>query len=170
MCKKRINKEVLFATDETVKIKHKDIESLKKQSESNERKRIRLCAHKRLEDDVHEMFIVHAKDTYVRPHKHLEKSESFHVIEGLVDVVIFDEKGNIAEIIPMGDYSSGYSFYYRIEKASYHTIVIKSDFLVFHETTKGPFEKKNTIFAPWSPEEADAIGVKQFVDRIKGQI
>ena len=74
------------------------------------RSRIRLCAHPDVNDTLHEMLIVHEKGTYVRPHKHLNKTESVHIIEGSVDVVIFDDDGNITDVIQMGDYKSGRNF------------------------------------------------------------
>ena len=45
------------------------------------------------------MFIALSDETYIRPHKHLNKSESLHVLEGSADVVFFDEKGKITKII-----------------------------------------------------------------------
>ena len=105
------------------------------------------------------------KDCYVRPHKHLGKPESFHIITVTLKVIIFDEEGNIKEIIPMGNYESGQNFYYRISDPLYHTVIITSEIAVFHETTSGPFKKSDTIFAPWSPEEQDFTGVKMFLER-----
>ena len=76
-----------------------------------------------------------------------------------------DEDGNITEIIPMGDYSSGQNFYYRIPDPLYHTVMITSEIAVFHESTTGPFKRSDTIFAPWSPKEKDLHGVKIFMKR-----
>ena len=163
---KQINEEVFIAEDPIVTVGYQDIEFLKEKSKYNRRKRIRLCAHRDVEDKVHEMFIVHTKETYVRPHKHLNKSESFHINEGSVDVVVFDDDGNIMEVIQMGDYSSGRKFYYRISAPYYHTLYITSEFLVFHETTKGPFRRDDTIFAPWSPEEGDIAAVEKFMKQL----
>lgn len=163
---KQYNKEVFFSKEDIVKIEQQDIEFLKARANCNQRKRARLCTHKNTEDNLHEMFIAHTKDTYVRPHKHLNKSESFYLIEGLAEVIIFGEEGNIVDIIKMGDYSSGNVFYYRISEPYFHTLFIKSDFLVFHETTKGPFKKSDTIFAPWAPDENDRIAVKKFMKKL----
>ena len=116
------------------------------------------------------MLIVHTRNTYVRPHKHLNKSESFHLIEGSVDVVIFDEAGGVAEVIRMGDFASGRRFYYRIEQPAYHTLLITSDVLVFHETTNGPFRREETIFAPWAPEEQDQIARTGFLARLQEEM
>lgn len=163
---KQFNEEVFFADEGIVKVGRRDIEFLKEKARYNERKRIRLCAHKDVDDKLHEMLIVHTKDTYVRPHKHLNKSESFHVIEGSVDVIVFDEDGSIIEVIRMGDYLSGRRFYYRMSDPYYHTLLIRSDFLVFHETTNGPFKKSDTILAPWAPDETDSAAVKEFMEHL----
>ena len=42
---------------------------------------------------IHEMIVFHKKGSYVRPHKHLNKLESFFIISGEVTLVIFDKKG-----------------------------------------------------------------------------
>lgn len=130
---KKSNEEVLVANDRIVKLRSAYIEFLKKRSVDTARKRIRLCAHKNESSILHEMFIVHTKDTYVRPHKHLQRIESLHIIEGYADIFLFDKRGRITSIIRMGDYLSGLDFYYRIEHPVYHTMVIKSDYLVFQD-------------------------------------
>ena len=88
---RQISDEVFFAEDQIVRFGDQDTEFLKELAQRNQRKSVRVCTHKAEEDELHEMFIVHAHDTYVRPHKHLSKSVSFHVIEGQADVVIFGE-------------------------------------------------------------------------------
>lgn len=163
---KQFNEEVLFADDRSVKVGCRDIEFLKERAGYNERRRIRLCAHKDIDDILHEMIIVLKKDAYIRPHKHLTKTESYHIVEGLVDIVIFDEIGNIVEVVRMGSYSSGLVFYYRTSGPYYHVMLIRSDFLIFQETTNGPFKRSDTIFAPWAPEESDSAKVKEFTERV----
>jgi len=158
--------EVLYDLEPVVRISRKDVDFLKETAEHNERKRIRLCAHGSIEDSLHEMVITHAKGTYVRPHKHLGKIESFHVIEGTVDVVVFDDDGNITGVTRMGDYQSGQPFYHRISEPSYHTLLITSDVLVFHEITNGPFRREDMVYADWSPEESEIEGVADFIDSL----
>ena len=157
------NSEVLYSKEALTISDQLDIEKLKLLSAFNPRKRIRLCTHLNQMDLLHEMIIVHEKSAYVRPHKHLGKSESTHIIEGIVDVVLFDDEGRIAEVIGMGDYASGKPFYYRLATPLYHTLIIRSEVLVFHETTNGPFDIKTTIFAPWAPEDANVNSVLDFM-------
>jgi len=167
---RRINSEVYYATDSIIKLGKRDIEILKENAGSNKRQRSRLCTHRDINDKLHEMFIVHRKNTYVRPHKHLHKSESLHVIEGSAYMIVFDEFGKIVELANISDYSSGHKFYYRMGSPYYHTLFILSDFMVFHETTNGPFKKSDTIFAPWSPKENDKAAIKLFIKKLERSI
>ena len=163
---KRINDEVFVAEDQIVQVDRSQLETLKAQAARNPRRRARICAHKDVQDKLHEMLIVMARGTYVRPHKHLHKPESFHVIEGTATVIFFDEAGKGAEIIRIGEPKSGRTFYFRNDDPRYHTQIVTSDFLVFHETTKGPFDRADTVFAPWSPEENDVVAVKAFMEKL----
>ncbi len=163
------NNEVFYAEDRVIQLRSSDVQWLKKQAECNLRERARLCTHRHTEDLLHEMFIVHTRDTYIRPHKHLGKPESFHIIEGTVDVVVFDDNGDVFEIIQMGNYESGMAFYYRILDPLYHTLLIRSNVLVFHETTTGPFNLTDTVFAPWSPEVDDKNACKAFVSALSNK-
>jgi cupin fold WbuC family metalloprotein len=152
---KQINEEVLCAISDIVSINKSDIDILKAKALKNERKRIRLCAHRDVQDALHEMVIVQTKDVYIRPHKHINKSESFHIIEGELIVVMFDDVGRILEAIQMGEYLSGSVTYYRLSDDYFHAVVPISDIVVFHEITNGPFNPDNTIYASWAPEEND---------------
>jgi cupin fold WbuC family metalloprotein len=104
------------------------------------------------------MFIATRRDSYVRPHKHLGKAESFLLLEGRADLVLLDDAGAVTEAVALGDYASGLPFFYRIEDARYHTLVVRTDFVLYHEATSGPFDRTRTVLAPWSPAEDDAPG------------
>ena len=161
------SEEVLVSRGPITTIGRHDIEVLKTKALENERKRIRLCAHSSVEDKVHEMLIVHTKNTYVRPHRHLDKSESFHIIEGELDVVVFDDAGSIELVARLAEPASGGQFYYRLSDGPYHTVIIRSNIAVFHETTSGPFRKSETVFAPWSPDLSDTGADTYFNDLIE---
>lgn len=163
---KKINDEIYYASDDIVKISSSDIESLIFQALKNTRKRARICTHRDITDAVHEMLIVHFKGNYIRPHKHINKSESWHIVKGRADVVLFDESGNVSEVIPVGDSLSSDRFYFRVNNADYHTMLIKSEHFVFHEVTSGPFNKNDTIFAPWSPEENEFQRTDEYMQEL----
>ncbi len=170
MLLREFNKEVLYTSEDLVKVSSADIAILKEKALANERRRIRLCSHKDVNDPVHEMLIIHTKDAYVRPHKHINKNESLHVIEGSADVVLLDDQGEVTEVIPIGEYASGREFYYRLATPLYHTMIIRSNFLVFHETTKGPFQRSDTVFAPWAPEEKNVEACHIYMQKLTERI
>lgn len=161
------NQEVWIVAEPIVRVTCDDVAQLRQRALQNARRRMRLCAHPSADSKVHEMLIVHTRETYVRPHKHLDKSESFHIIEGTADILLFSEAGNVQRIIPMGDYASGRVFYYRLSEPLYHSLIITSDVIVFHEVTGGPFIRAETIFAPWAPDESDPAAVQVFMERLK---
>lgn len=167
---KEINKEVLYPTDMIVTVNSGDIKRLKSMAAGNPRKRIRLCCHHDIENTLHEMLIVHARGAYVPPHKHIAKSESFHIIKGKLNVVIFNNDGSILKVVPMSEYSSDKTFFYRLPENYFHTVVPLSHWVVFHEITNGPFQRKDTIFAPWAPPEGDFKQTRTYLDKLEKQV
>jgi cupin fold WbuC family metalloprotein len=120
--------------------------------------RARINAHPSADDALHEMLIAIRPESYIRPHKHPGKSEAFHIIEGAVDIVVLDDLGEICEVVPLAKDGSG-AFYYRMSRPRFHTLLIKSDILVVHEITNGPFVPGATVFAPFAPEEGTIAAV-----------
>lgn len=163
------NDEVLFTKDKIVILESSNIASLKGKAVNNPRKRVRLCTHKNDDDPLHEMFIVHTKDTYVRPHKHIGKTESLSILEGRATLLLFDEKGKITRKIKMGDYRSGLVCYIRIEDPVFHNLLIASDYLVFHEVILGPFDSTHAILAPWAPSQDKKDKVKLYLTQLRSQ-
>ena len=153
--------EVLYPVEDVVSCGEVDWSQLKDLARDNPRQRIRLCMHRNPEDSLQEMLIVHTKDTYVRPHKHEGRVESFSVLEGLVDVILFEENGAVQQVIRMGPPSSGERYFLRMNRPVYHSLVIHSDFLIFHEATTGPFAREQTVFPAWAGAGNDAEGLRQ---------
>jgi cupin fold WbuC family metalloprotein len=166
----KFNDEVFYSGDSIIKVRQNDINQLKQFALQTLRKRSRLCTHKDIYSSVHEMLIVHEKDIYIRPHKHMGKSESFHVIEGEADIVTFSDDGVILDLIEMSDYREGKVFYYRISEPIFHTVIIKSEVVVFHETTSGPFCREDMFFAEWSPPENEEEATHQFLENLGNQL
>ncbi len=100
-----------------------DLAAVRDRGTRSPRKRARLCTHPVPTDPLHEMLICLARGTYVRPHRHAGKSESFHIIEGELDVLLFHDGGSIREVIRMGPYQSGKVFFYRLMEPCFHTVL-----------------------------------------------
>jgi len=120
------------------------------------RGRARICAHKESTDKLHEMLIGIRSDSYIRPHRHKNKVESFHLVEGTADIVILTDDGDVSDVIEFG---SNQSFFYRLDVPRYHTVLVHSPILVIHEITNGPFDPSQYDFASFSPPEGDLSAI-----------
>ncbi|MBM4439481.1 MAG: WbuC family cupin fold metalloprotein [Candidatus Rokubacteria bacterium] len=167
---RQLNEEVLYTAADVMRVSRQEVEILKEAAEANARKRIRLCAHVDPEAAVHEMLIVHARDIYVPPHRHVGKTESFHMVEGALTLVLFEEGGGVRDVVEMGTFESGRAFYHRLGEAVYHTVLIRSEVAVFHETTAGPFRREAMELAPWAPPADDAMKVRRFMDALEREL
>jgi cupin fold WbuC family metalloprotein len=155
----------VYVTDESlVRVDRSLLDTLRSEAPASPRKRIRFRAHVSDDDTVQEMIIALARETYIAPHTHLGKSESFHIIEGAVDVVFFDDAGEIVEVVRMGDSNSGRVFFYRQNRPGYHAVVPQSAVVIFHETANGPFRKGDSIAAPWAPAQEGAEADRYMAD------
>lgn len=163
---RRINNEVFVADEPIVRLGAEHLAFLKQQALSSERKRARICTHRSNEDPLHEMLLAICANSYIHPHKHNKKVESFYIIEGLVDVVLFNDMGSIIDVVELGGLATGKNFYYRLSDSLFHTLLIHTDFLVLHEVTNGPFVQNETILAPFAPQENQVKEVHAYVNNL----
>ena len=160
------NPEVLYAIGNRCAVGASDVAELKRLAALNPRRRCRICFHSDPDAALHEMLIVHEKGSWVPPHKHLGKDESIHVVEGSALLVSFTEEGEIAATVQLGQ---GGVFFCRLPSGVFHTLLIESDWLVFQETTLGPFDRRQTVFAPWAPVE-DGPPAKLFAEHLRSKL
>jgi len=132
----------------------KDIEMMINKAHNFSNGKYRLCSHTAADEEVHEMFIVHPRNTYVRPHEHVNKTESILIIKGELNFIEFNRNGDVKKNIKMSEINSDEKFYHSSKAGLYHSLWFKSDWVVFLEITKGPFIANETIYAPWSPAQA----------------
>ena len=136
-----------------------EIAFLRRKVADNPKGRVRINCHQNNSDLLHEMMIAVRPDSYIQPHKHPGKNESFHIIYGAVDIVIFEDDGTIREVVSLAAKDETKAFYYHMSKPFFHTLVISSDLLVIHEITNGPFFKEATIFGSFAPAETASASV-----------
>jgi len=165
----RLNDQVLVTRSEVTEIGPAEIERVKGMALANPEGRARICAHPSADDALHEMLIVLVSGRYVRPHAHRAKSESFHMIEGAVTIVLFDERGEIARLVDLSAEKGG-TFYYRLAVPTFHTVIAHGAMAVFHETTNGPFKPEDTIFPAWAPDGRDPARAASFHEKLLGRV
>ena len=148
--------EVFLAEGPIAAVGEGEIARLKAAVKASSKGRARINAHPDGDDALHEMIIAIDASSYIRPHKHPGKSEAFHIIEGEVDIIVFKDNGEIDCVVPLGAPGGGRSFYYRMSKPFFHTLIIRSNVLIVHEITNGPFRPEATVYADFAPEDSES--------------
>ena len=127
-----------FALKHHVAIDKNIIKELKFLSQKLGNIDIRICLHNERKSNHHNMInLIYKKET-LAPHKHLHKSESYHIIEGKLRIIIYDDNGKIIDECLLDNKST---FIYQVGKDTFHTTTSDTEHAIFHETRPGPFEK-----------------------------
>ncbi len=154
-------------TDPARKVNRAVIEGLKAKALALPGSGARLCLHRDQTDAVQEMIIVHRKGAYVRPHRHDGQTESFHVLEGRMLVVIFDDEGNVTDRFQMAPCGGDDCFMVRLADGCWHTMLPQTETVVFVEMTSGPFDAEtHNTYAPWAPDGSAAADTERFLKTI----
>ena len=110
--------------------------------------------------------------TYIRPHRHLHppKSETFLVLEGAADVILFDESGALTARYRLGVASAeGRIWGVDLAHWLWHTIVARSARVICFEVKPGPWDPFNDKeFAPWAPAENNAAATAYLQTLVAG--
>jgi len=127
------------------------VEELKEISIMRGGKNVRLCLHNGPDADHHDMIILERMEKYYRPHKHLDKGEAFHIMEGRMGIFTFDDLGNVIEACTL---DAGEIFKVGIDM--YHAVMPLTEVVIYHENKPGPFlGEKDSIFPDWAPDGLD---------------
>jgi glucose-6-phosphate isomerase len=162
---------VYFAESDLQEVQAAWLELLKKEALTAPLKRARLCLHRAHRDKTQEMVIAFARGSLVAPHRYINaKSESFHLIEGELLVLMFDDDGRISKRLEMAPAGTGKTFLYRLSAPTWRSVVPMSDFVVVHETISGPFERDEGGYPNWAPPAADEEGLRSFLAAAAGQL
>lgn len=131
-----------FENQNIITIEFPDLEKLKKSASEAPLRRARYCLHHSHSDTVQEMVIAFCKDSIVPIHRHNNKSESYHIIEGELEILFYDNDGKVTRTIRMGQMGLDLPFLYRLSTDEWHTIKPLTEYVIIHEITSGPFVKE----------------------------
>jgi len=152
-----------YNIDDNPTITKKAIAELKAESSENNDTDIRISSHKSPEDKFHEMVIMLHKGIYRKPHKHPHKEEAYHMIEGKMEVFIFNESGSVrlTRVLDQDNMT------FRIEKDTYHIAIPLTDFAIFHKIKPGPFIREtDCINARFAPDGHDVKENNKYYEKL----
>ena len=164
-----MNKHVDFSNEDVVVVHKKQVDQFVKQSYNNtDNPKYRFCMHDSPKNALQEMFIVRRKGDYGRPDKNNYIQESHMIMSGEEAVVLFDENGEILNVIFLGGKSDVLA--YRINTPIYHMTVTLSDVAVDYEVKPGPFTEATNIFPYWAPIYEEKDKVNEFMKAVLYEI
>ena len=99
------------------------------------------------------------------------ENESYHMIEGRMTVLVFNDSGTVTHRIELGEYGSGKSCMYRLSSSLWHMPLPRSDWVLYHETFTGPFVKERDVeYASWAPEEDNDADASVYMENLRKQV
>ncbi|HUV23081.1 MAG TPA: WbuC family cupin fold metalloprotein [Gammaproteobacteria bacterium] len=139
---------------------------LEDEAASAGRRRAHLNVHAGLDANVQRLFIATQPDTYMRPHRHPEahKWEFFVVLEGKIDLLVFDDRGEMQQRIAM---SSEQTRAVEVPPGTWHAYVCMKANTLALEIKEGAYlPTREQDFAAWSPAENTGLA-SGFVERMR---
>ena len=153
-----------YFTSDVVFINEIIIKQLIELSSTNNHCNARICLHRNPKDNFHEMIIMEYSGNYYRPHKHLMKGESCHIIEGNAYFAVFDDAGRLQEHCLLG--SQGH----KIARAGinrWHVVIPATPYAIYHESKPGPYLGANdSVFPGWAPDGLDHEAAQSFQNEL----
>jgi len=132
------------------------VEKLQHDYSLSKRKRHRFCFHQNPDVNLHDIVICYDKSSYIRPNKHIGKSESVLVLQGDIEIYIFNDFGDLIDLISLGTFNSKKPCYVRIPPNTWHGLRSVSDIpVIMKETISGPYDSSSLIWADFAPPESE---------------
>ena len=132
------------------------LDQLKEDAASAKRRRSHLNVHAELDASVQRLFIATQPDTYMRPHRHPEahKWEFFIVLQGKIDLLVFDDQGALLQRTAM---SGEQTRAVEVPPGTWHAYVCMEAGTLALEIKEGEYlPTREQDFAAWSPDESSA--------------
>jgi cupin fold WbuC family metalloprotein len=97
----------------------------------------RICLHTDPSELFHDMIILEKIGSYFPTHRHQGKAETIHVIEGILQISMFDNECNLTRRIRLDTKKN--SLIWRIPVGHWHLITPLTSYVIYHESKPGPF-------------------------------
>ena len=133
-----------------------NFEELSAVAKASDRLRTNLNIHESPDAQVQRLFLAFEPGTYVRPHRHPQahKWELFILLQGELDVLLFDDAGDIVQRIPL---SAASTRVVEIPPNTWHSYVSKKSGTLALEIKQGAYlPSPEEDFLPMAPAENSA--------------
>jgi cupin fold WbuC family metalloprotein len=146
---------ILHMTDEVATIDAATIRRMRDLALASPDGRARLCLHHSESDPAQEMIMALTSDNCFPVHRHRDKAESYHILEGSLGIAIFEDEGRVRSRSLLSTTIAGAGTVLRISPMLWHAVLPLSPVVIFHEVTAGPFRAGQSEFAAFCPENIE---------------
>ena len=103
--------------------------------------------------------------TYLPPHRHTDKEETYVVLRGSLLAFFYDDLGNVTEKVSLNSSAGIYGL--EIPSGTWHSIIALESGTVIFEIKSGPYRSlPPEDIAPWAPAPSDLEGAAVYMKRM----
>lgn len=141
------------------------LDSVTAQAQANSRLRMNYNFHTSMDEPVHRMLNALEPGTYLPPHRHTDKEETYLLLRGKMWVFFYDESGKVTEKVLLDPLKGNYGL--EIPAGTWHSIVVLETGTVIFEIKKGPYYPlPSEDLASWAPAPSDVKGAEAFMNKL----
>ena len=140
---KKKNSRVYYMTSSNTEISNRNILLLTKLLTKKKQNILRICFHRKDNEQINEMMIITKGKFSNNPHKQKKSSVSYKILKGKMSVNIFSKKKKLFKKFSLGNGKNDLKFL-RLNANIFRSISCSGKFTIFIETSCGPFSDNQT--------------------------
>lgn len=141
------------------------LDTVTSQAKENSRLRMNYNFHASMDAPIHRLLNALEPGTYLPPHRHTDKEETYLVLRGSLLAFFYDDAGNVTDKVCLNPSEGKYGL--EIPSNTWHSIIALESGTVIFEIKKGPYQPlPSEDLASWAPQTSDTEGIKAFMKRM----
>ena len=141
------------------------LDTVTSRAKENSRLRMNYNFHASMDAPIHRLLNALEPGTYLPPHRHTDKEETYLVLRGSLLAFFYDDAGNVTDKVCLNPSEGKYGL--EIPSNTWHSIIALESGTVIFEIKKGPYQPlPSEDLASWAPQASDVEGIKAFMKRM----
>lgn len=141
------------------------LDGVTSEAQASPRLRMNYNFHASLDAPIHRLLNALEPGTYLPPHRHTDKEETYVVLRGSLLAFFFDDLGNITDKVTLNPSAGVYGL--EIPSGTWHSIISLETGTVIFEIKSGPYAPlPSGDIAPWAPAPSDLEGAAVFMKQM----
>ena len=113
------------------------LDTVTSQAKENSRLRMNYNFHASMDAPIHRLLNALEPGTYLPPHRHTDKEETYLVLRGSLLAFFYDDAGNVTDKVCLNPSEGKYGL--EIPSNTWHSIIALESGTVIFEIKKGPY-------------------------------